>query len=461
MQIPKQIAENVTLKSSYPGHSIKNNTATYFPFNIAKVNYHSPKMPLLDPEKLAKAKKISDSIDPNKKYPLPSDFYIQPDQLPNKKTNKSISSHPIKEEGKMHVNDTSKNINFHRKDFKLNRSSSTFSNLIYNIKSTCEKTKRFIGNKINMNKEECFYVKFKQKTNSNSPENNHIITNNIESKKQKKEVMVNNDKLNIHTSNPDFNNGYNNQLLTDYNNMDFEWDNDLHLDARPIVYTEQLKNYITQRFVELSTPSTHELNKLLIDSNDMKPITRLLEEMEQLNQKENDFFSSHESLNSNSSGYNSDNTSDSGYYSENNTIQESINIDTLELANTSKKLDKLSSQDKSRLDVKNKIKTTVQQLPKRINIKVKSTKKTYEFNGEVYQTKTSKLRAQHNKEKYQLSKNSILPTINQTTPDTKKLDDMLKTAAIMASDVEQFGQKIMIEESHLFNIKNKLLSLEK
>ncbi len=90
-------------------------------------------------------------------------------------------------------------------------------------------------------------------------------------------------------------------------------------------------------------------------------------------------------------------------------------------------------------------------------------KKKQKFNDEIYQTKTSKLRAQHNKEKYQLSQNntSSIKIQNHEKTDTKKLDNMLQTAVTMANDLEEFGQKIMIEESTQLNIKNQLLSLEK
>ncbi len=465
MQIPKQVAENSTLKLIYPTHSLQNNSATYFPFNIAKISYNLPKIPLLDPEKLATAKKISDSVDPKKKYPLPSDFYIKPNESPKEKTHKSIIPYSIKEKNAMHVNDISKNIKLHGKDFNLKKSSSIFSNLIYNVKSTYEKTTRLITNKINSNKKNYFHVKFKQEGNSNISKANKTITNNLHIEAQRKETIINTNELNsnIKSSYSNKESEHNADLSIDFNNTDLEWDNDLHLDARPIIYTDKFKHYITQRFVELSTPSTHELNKLLVDSVDMKPINRLLDDMEQLNKEEKILFSSNESLNSNSSGYYSDNT----IYSEYNSKTKVTNkLNDINISDSNKKQKTKNHSNKKETQpsyVTNKIKNTDRHLPKRTTINIQSMKKKQKFNDEIYQTKTSKLRAQHNKEKYQLSQNntSSIKIQNHEKTDTKKLDNMLQTAVTMANDLEQFGQKIMIEESNQLNIKNQLLSLEK
>lgn len=367
------------------------------------------------------------------------------------------------------------------KEFNLKRSSSRFSNLILEIKSTHEKGIRYLKNIFKKNKSEQFLVTFKkeietQKKHEITKENNVITYQNTAST-QKVEDNLNTLKSlkanlaeQLKKTETDKENAIkadeerikkeaessmiqktsilkiNDENKIKSNNNEFEFNDELEWDNDTSDWSHNLYKKINGSLVRLSTPSTHQLNKLLVDETDMKSINRHLKNMDTLNELENKIHSSNESLNSNSSGYFSEKTDESGYSSE-------------ETAKIHVKNDHIATQKNKKL--KNKETENTETPHKKTRIVVKPKKKTYQFNGKINQTRTSMLRAKHNSEKYQFSSNENSSKIasNKGKPNTKNLDAMLDKTEKTMNEINNLSKQIAKEEAHSAIIQAKLAKL--
>ncbi|WPA92460.1 hypothetical protein QS795_001380 [Providencia zhijiangensis] len=370
------------------------------------------------------------------------------------------------------------------KEFNLKRSSNRFSNLILEIKSTHEKGIRYLKSIFNKNKNEKFCVTFKkgieipikhEKTRSSEVityqntastqkiENNLSTLKSSQAKLAEQLKKIETDKENeIKAGEERIRKEAESSMIQkasiskikDENkakssDTEFEFNEELEWNDDTNHIQDSLQKRITDRLVSLAIPSTRQLDKLLVDETDMKSINRHLENMDSLNKIENQLYSSNESLNSNSSSHYSNNSSDSGYLSENTKAQKKIETGSTKLKDNNSNHATHNKNDKV--------------LPRR-NIKVKPTVRTYQFNGEIYQTKTSMLRAKHNSKKYQFPLNGNSPEIasNQGKPDTRKLDALLKkTQETLHSlnSLNSLSEQISKEEVHSAQIKTKLAKL--
>ncbi|HHR6080445.1 TPA: hypothetical protein ACS7ZY_002839 [Providencia alcalifaciens] len=364
------------------------------------------------------------------------------------------------------------------KDFKLNRSSSRFSNLILEIKSTHEKGIRYLKNIFNKNKNEKFCVAFKkvietpikheetrasevityQNTASTQKVENNLNTlkssqatlaeqlKKIETDK-KNEIKADEERIRKEAESYMIQNTSMSKIKdenkTKSSNTEFEFNDELEWSDETNNIQDSLQEKITGRLVSLAIPSTHHLDKLLVDETDMKPINRLLKDMDSLNEREIKLSSSNESLNSNSSSYFSETTDESGYSSEETT---KIHV----------KNDHITTQKNKKL--KNKETENTETPQKKTHFVVKPKKKTYQFDGKIYQTKTSMLRAKHNSEKYQFSLNGNSPETAsiQGKTETNNLDAMLKKIQVTLHDIDNLGEQIVKEEAHSAMIQMKL-----
>ncbi|CAG9408258.1 hypothetical protein [Providencia alcalifaciens] len=367
------------------------------------------------------------------------------------------------------------------KEFNLKRSSNRFSNFILEIKSTHEKGIRYLKNIFKKNNNEKFFVTFKniietQKKHEETIENNVItyqntastqkIENNLNTLKSLKSNLdeqlkkIETDKENAIKADEErikkeaessmiqknSISKIKNENKTKSSDTEFEFNDELDWDNDTSDLQDNLQKKITERLVKLAIPSTHQLDKLLVDKTDMKSINRLLKDMDSLNERESKLFSSNESLNSNSSGYFSETTGESGYSSEETTKMHIKN-------------DHITTQKNNELKSKKAENTETPQ--KKTYFFVKPKKKTYQFDGKIYQTKTSMLRAKHNSEKYQFSLNENSPDIasNQGKPDTKKLDALLEKTQETLHGLNSLSEQIAKEEVHSAKIKIKLAKL--
>ncbi|UBX50673.1 hypothetical protein LDO51_07775 [Providencia alcalifaciens] len=227
------------------------------------------------------------------------------------------------------------------KEFNLKRSSNRFSNLILEIKSTHEKGIRYLKNIFKKNNNEQFSVTFKKETETQkkheiTKENNVItyrntastqkVENNLNTLKSLKANLaeqlkkIETDKKNtIKADEEKIRKEAASSIIpkisiskkidenkTKNNNNEFEFNDELEWNDDTNNIQDSLQEKITRRLVSLATPSTHQLDKLLVDKTDMKSINRLLKDMDSLNERESKLSSSNESLNSDSSGYKSD-----------------------------------------------------------------------------------------------------------------------------------------------------------
>lgn len=364
------------------------------------------------------------------------------------------------------------------KDFKLNRSSSRFSNLILEIKSTHEKGVRYLKNIFNKNKNEKFCVAFKKVIETpikhEETRASEVITYQNTASTQKVEHNLNTlkssqaklaeqlekiatDKENeikadeerirkeaeLYMMQKTSISEIKDENKTKSSDIKFEFNDELEWNDETNNIQDSLQEKITDRLVSLVIPSTRQLDKLLVDKIDMKPINRLLNDMDSLNEREIKLSSSNESLNSNSSSHYSNCSSDSGYFSEDKKAQKKIETDATKMKDNNSNHATNNKNDKA--------------LPRK-NIKVKPTVRTYQFDGKIYQTKTSMLRAKHNSEKYQFSLNGNSPEIisNQGKPDTKKLGALLEKTQETLNELNNLSGKIAKEEVKSADIKIKL-----
>ena len=213
--------------------------------------------------------------------------------------------------------------------------------MILEIKSTHEKGVRYLKNIFNKNKNEKFFVAFKkvietpikheetrasevityQNTASTQKVENNLNTlkssqaklaeqlKKIETDK-KNEIKADEERIRKEAESYMIQNTSMSKIKdenkTKSSNTEFEFNDELEWNDETNNIQDSLQEKITGRLVSLAIPSTHHLNKLLVDETDMKPINRLLNDMDSLNEREIKLSSSNESLNSDSSGYKSD-----------------------------------------------------------------------------------------------------------------------------------------------------------
>lgn len=350
------------------------------------------------------------------------------------------------------TNSNAELINIDRKknlinDFGINKIKQFFYNSIEKVQSTGKIQVLVVRNKLNPRKEDLYSVKFYNKNE---------MTEIQKTSKQNAEPVNEGKNPPISFSGKDkeqFNQTKNlKNKIHELEKKVSSHKNFNQLDDK-FKYTKSVQNLISECIVAPSNKRDSKFSATIETMN--RVINNLNDELNALKKNEDKIIkltskksmsNSNESLDSNSSGYFSETTDESGYNSEEANNQNIKNNNILYQKNHESEKQKLK---------------TAEATYKRKHIIVKPKTITYQFNGEIYQTKTSMLRAKHNSKKYQFSIHESLQQKiqNDRKIDTKKLNSLIKASADTANDLSHLQAKIKQEEAHSTEIKNQLKNL--